>query len=226
VLEELDALEPLKKEALPQGIKALGTHLFTIEKFTASGEPEKFKSQLVSHGSEQDALLHLDRSSPTVSVHAIMTCLAIAACNRLYTFGKIDVKGAFIKTEMSGPPVYVKCTGKVREVILAMYPHLQEFVGSDRVLYCKLKKALYGCVQTSKLWYEKLRKFLQAQVYVRCVVDPCVFRKVVGSDVYLLLVYVDDILIRANAEELARLEKEFVCMFKWITMSLAQVILT
>ena len=43
--------------------------------------------------------------------------------------------------------------------------------------------------------------------------------KVVGSKVYLLLVYVDDILIVADAEELARLEKEFICMFKWITMS-------
>jgi hypothetical protein len=145
----------------------------------------------VSHGNKQDALLYPDRSSPMVlpmvSVHAIMTCLAIAACNRLYTLGKIDVKGAFIQTEMSGPPVYVKCTGKVREVILTMYPHLQEFVGGDRVLYCKLKKALYSCVQASKLWYEKLRKFLQSQGYVRCEVDPCVFRKVVGSEVYLLL---------------------------------------
>jgi hypothetical protein len=46
-----------------------------------------------------------------------------------------------------------------------------------------------------------------------------VFRKVVGSNVYLLLVYVDDILMIADAEELARLEREFVCTFKWITMS-------
>jgi hypothetical protein len=49
VFEELDALEPLKRGPLkrgdiPQGIKALGTHLFTVEKFTASGEHEKFKS--------------------------------------------------------------------------------------------------------------------------------------------------------------------------------------
>jgi hypothetical protein len=44
VFEELDALEPLKREAIPQGVKALGTHLFTVEKFTASGELEKFKS--------------------------------------------------------------------------------------------------------------------------------------------------------------------------------------
>jgi hypothetical protein len=78
---------------------------------------------------------------------------------------------------------------------------------------------LYGCVQASKLWYEKLRKFLQAQGYVRCDVDPCVLRRVVGSKVYLLLVYVDDILIIADAEELERLEREFVSAFKWITMS-------
>jgi hypothetical protein len=53
---------------------------------------------------------------------------------------------------------------------------------------------------------------------VRCEVDLCVFRRVVGSKVYLLLVYVDDILIIADTEELARLEKEFVYTFKWITM--------
>jgi len=46
-----------------------------------------------------------------------------------------------------------------------------------------------------------------------------VFRRVVGSAVYLLLVYVDDILIIADAKELTRLEKEFVSTFKWITMS-------
>ena len=44
MFEELDALEPLKREVIPQGVKALGTHLFTVVKFTASSEPEKFKS--------------------------------------------------------------------------------------------------------------------------------------------------------------------------------------
>jgi hypothetical protein len=41
---QLDALEPVEKEQIPQGIKALGSHLFTVEKFTASGEHEKYKS--------------------------------------------------------------------------------------------------------------------------------------------------------------------------------------
>lgn len=114
------------------------------------------------HGNEQDVLLYPERSSPTVSVHVIMTCLAIAACNTLYTLGKTDVKGAFIQTDMSGTPVYVKCTGKV----------------------------LYSCVQASKLWYEKLQNFLRTQGYKSCDVDPCVFKRVVEGKVYLLLIYI------------------------------------
>jgi hypothetical protein len=120
---------------------------------------------------------------------------------------------------MSGTLVYVKFAEKVREVILEMYPHLQEFVGSNKVLYCRLKKALYGCVQAFKLWYEKLQKFLQVQGYKRCDIDPCVFKREVGNKVYLPLVYVDDIHIVADTEVIERLEREFVSVFKWITMS-------
>jgi len=206
VFEELDALEPVKKEQVPQGIKVLGSHLFTME-------------------------IYPDRSLPTVSVHVIMTCLAIAACNMLYTLGRINVKGAFIQTEMSGMPVYIKLTGKVSEAILKMYPHLAEFMGGDRILYCKLKKALYGCVKASKLWYEQLRKFLQMQGYERCEMDPCVFKRVAAGKVYLLLIY-----IVADTGEFKRLERERVCWhfqmdyfvsrrqsflrtFKWITLS-------
>jgi hypothetical protein len=66
--------------------------------------------------------------------------------------GKIDVKGAFIQTEMSGTPVYIKCGGNLKKQILGIYPAFSKYVGPDGLLYCKLKKALYGCVQASKLW--------------------------------------------------------------------------
>ncbi len=204
---------------IPPGLKPLGCHLFTVQKFDASGGHDKYKSRLVSHGNEQDTSLYPDRSSPTVSVHAIMTCLAIAACNPTYTMGKIDVKGAFIQTEMGGTPVYIKCGGNLKKQILSIYPALSKYVGSDGMLYCKLKKALYGCVQASKLWYEKLKVFLREQGYVHGDVDPCVFKKVADGNVYLLLVYVDDILIIGEEREIGRLEAEFLKEFRWITMS-------
>jgi hypothetical protein len=155
VFEELRALELVEKKKIPKGIIPLGCHLFTIEKIDASGQHKKYKSRLVSHGNEQDTNLYPNWSSPTVSVHAILTCLALAACNTAYTLAKVDVKGEFIQTEMSGTPVYIKCTWQLRDLILDLYPKYEKYIGKDGVLYCKLLKALYGCVQASKLWYER-----------------------------------------------------------------------
>ena len=75
------------------------------------------------------------------------------------------MKGAFIQTEMSGTPVYVKCTGKLRDHVLETFPELSQYVGTDRVLYGVLRKALYGCVQASKLWFEELTSFLKRVGY-------------------------------------------------------------
>jgi hypothetical protein len=159
VFEELKALEPVDRKEIPEGIKPLDCHLFTMEKFDASGQHEKYKSRLVLHGNEQDTSLYPDWSSPTVSVPAILTCLALAACNGEYTLGKIDVKGAFIQTQMSGTPVYIKCTWQLRDLIVDLYPEYEKYVGKDGVLYCKLLTALYGCVQASKLWCQKVSTF-------------------------------------------------------------------
>jgi hypothetical protein len=218
VFEELQALQPVERTDLPEGVKALGLHLFTVEKFMADGQHNKFKSRLVSHGNEQDSTLYPDRSSPTAAVHTIMTVLMVAACNSNYHIGKLDIKGAFIQTEMRGTPVYIKCRGRLKDLALETYPEYKKYVGADRILYCKLKKALYGCVQASKLWYEKLRSFLRTQGYVCSEVDLCLFRRVVGDEIYLLVVYVDDVLVVAKRSELDRLRGAFTKEFRWVTM--------
>jgi hypothetical protein len=151
-----------------------------------------------------------------------MTVLMVAACNGNYALGKLDVKGAFIQTEMKGTPVYIKCRGRLRDLILEAYPVYKKYVGQDGILDCRLKKALYGCVQASKLWYEKLRSFLLKQGYVCSEVDPCLFRKVLGDRVYLLVVYVDDVLVVAELTELKRLREAFTQEFRWVTMVIGQ----
>jgi hypothetical protein len=48
--------------------------------------------------------------------------------------------------------------------------------------------------------------------------EPCVFRKVTGDEVFLLVVYVDDILIIASELEIERLHELCVDEFRWITL--------
>ncbi len=104
-----------------------------------------------------------------------MTCLVIGACNADCVIGKLDVKGAFIQTEMTGMPVYVQCRGKLKDLMVKILPNLKKNIGSDGMLYCRLRKALYGCVQASKLWYEQLCMFLLKIGYVQSETDPFVF---------------------------------------------------
>jgi len=119
---------------------------------------------------------------------------------------------------MEGPPVFIKCDKRLTKLIVEVLPGLRKYMHKDGVLYCRLLKALYGCVQASKLWLNKLTKVLRREGYEHSPADPCVMRRIVGEKVFLLLIYVDDILILADAAEIDRMEKVFLKEFTWITI--------
>jgi hypothetical protein len=100
---------------------------------------------------------------------------------------------------------------------------MEQYVGSDGVLYGVLQKALYGCVQASKLWYLKLSQFLRNAGYENSEMEPCVFRKVEENQVFLLIVYVDDILIIASENEINRLHSLCIDEFRWVTLEMGNV---
>jgi hypothetical protein len=99
--------------------------MFSVEKSLATGEHDKFKSRLVFDGSEQEAELFPDRSSPTAALHSLMACLAIAAKNGMKSIGKIDVKGAFIQTEIEGSDVYIQCDKNLTRLIVDVLPGMK-----------------------------------------------------------------------------------------------------
>ena len=61
------------------------------------------------------------------------------------------------------------------------------------------------------------------QGYESCPTDPCVMRKVEDGTIYLLLIYVDDILVLANEKETERLRQAFIQEYQWITMEYGSV---
>ena len=58
----------------------------------------------------------------------------------------------------------------------------------------KLDKALYGFVQSARLWYQRLKQALLKWNYEVHELDPCVFTKQTSSGLVTLFVHVDDIL--------------------------------
>jgi hypothetical protein len=96
---------------------------------------------------------------------------------------KIDVKGAFVQTEMVGPPVYIKCRKGVTDLMVKRFPGLKRFISSNGLLYFQLPKALYRCVQASKLWFKKLTKVLRCEGYKHSPMDLCIM-SIFASDIH------------------------------------------
>ena len=66
-----------------------------------------------------------------------------------------------MQTSLEGPDVYMKIRRKLVAYLLVMYPEFIEFVEADGSIVMDLQKAMCGCVQASKLWYNLLIKVLK-----------------------------------------------------------------
>jgi hypothetical protein len=60
---------------------------------------------------------------------------------------------------------------------------------------------MYGCVQASRLWYEHLTKVLKEAGYQSVAMDECAWRRTDGNKTYVIVIYVDDLLILATKKK-------------------------
>jgi hypothetical protein len=120
--------------------------MFLVNKFNADREFEKVKARLVADGEDQDPAMYPNKSSPTVAIHSVFMVLGMAAEKRWRIVMKIYIKGAFVQTPMTGPPIYMRLDLKVMRYAKEMYPGLNEYEWKDECLYtmcCRQCTAAY-----------------------------------------------------------------------------------
>ena len=168
--------------------------LFFKEKLDTAGKFDKLKARLVAGGNEQDTSQLGDVSSPTVLVESLFVTLAIAAVEKR-SVASVDIEGAYLECDMEGPPVYMVLPPPIASSLVEIRPSYAKFLKQDGSLVVRLKKALYGCVQSGKLWYKKLIKTLVAMGYEVNPIDPCILNRTVNGHQMTVACYVDDLLI-------------------------------
>lgn len=89
----------------------------------------------------------------------------------------------------------------VRYVIEVM-PEAASFVDGKCRLLVRLKKALYGCVQSSRLWYDHMDKVLKDFGFRPNAYDACVYHKGTIGCQTTVGMHVDDLFICADSAEL------------------------
>jgi hypothetical protein len=118
--------------------------------------------------------------------------------------------------------MYMHICRRIMACLLMMYSELSEYVQADGSIITLLLKAMYGCVQASRLWCDLLTKILCSRGYVISETDPCVLRRVMDGMIFIILLYVDNLLIFANQAEMDGLQALLMAAFKSIVMEISK----
>jgi hypothetical protein len=105
-----------------------------------------------------------------------------------------DIAGAYLKAFMKDF-VLMRFSGETVRILCEMNPKHKSFViieNGEQILYVRLIKAIYGCVESALLWYELFSSILQQMGFVLNPYDPCVENCQIEGKQCTIGWYVDD----------------------------------
>jgi hypothetical protein len=189
--------------------KVIGCKGFYKEVFDLrTGSFKKLKFRIVPHGHLLDRTLYepKETTSPTVSMESIFACINVAAIENRKGF-TMDIPGAYLNAELKDKHV-VRFPADLAAEYVALYPEYVRFLQADGTMLMLIEKALYGLVESSALWYNEIKRFLEELGYVVHPSDMGVFQKHADGTITICL-WVDDFLGFSTSETLiAELEKK------------------
>ena len=136
--------------------------------------------------------------SPTASIAAIFTVAQIAAVeNRFVMVG--DVGSAYLNADMPMEKpdkiLHMYIDKNVADAIIKQDKSFEYYRRHNGGLVVRLDKALYGCIESAKLWYNEIAGTLGRNGFTANPRDICVFNKDVKGNQFTILVYVDDLMM-------------------------------
>jgi hypothetical protein len=171
--------------------------MFLKDKHTSAGLFLLFKARLVAGGDMQNKLLYSQLYSPTAACSSFFIVATLAARERRLV-KTVDIVGAYLNAPLTktGVLVHMKIAKELTTQLVKLDPTYQEYVDEKGRLVVQLDKALYGCVESAKMWYEHLTSTLIANGFTANSYDPCIMNKVGLSGYQItVLIHVDDLLI-------------------------------
>jgi ribosomal protein L24E len=197
--------EPQDPSIMNGSRKVIRSMVFLKEKYRPDGSFDKLKARLVADGSGQVRSLYdeAEISSPTASLSSVLMVATIAAKERRHVI-TADISGAYLNANMGTNDVFMLLDPISTAIMTKLDNKYEKYLTRNGSVVVKLKKALYGCIESAKLWYNTLCNDLNKFGFLPNVLDSCVFNKTVNGAQVTLLLYVDDLFITSKSEELTK----------------------
>ena len=170
-----DLVEP------PPNRKIIGSKWIFKRKFNADGVLERHKARLVAQGCTQKFGLDYEETySPVVRFESIRVLLAMGAQYDLILH-QMDVSTAFLNGELS-------------EEVYMRQPEGFIEPGKEN-LVCQLRRSIYGLKQSPRCWNHALDSQLRDLGFSQTGSDPCLYVSSIQKEMFIVAVYVDDIIL-------------------------------
>jgi hypothetical protein len=181
---------------IPEGRKAVENKWIFKKKTDADGNVTVYKARLVAKGFRQVHGIDYDETfSPVAMLKSIRVLLALAAYYD-YEIWQMDVKTAFLN-------------GNIEEELYMVQP--EGFVDPENAgKVCKLQRSIYGLKRASRSWNLRFDEVIKSFGFVQNAEETCVYKKMSGSSVVFLVLYVDDILLIGDNVDLLNSVKKYL----------------
>lgn len=185
--------------------------IFSKEKRDTDGNIISIKSRGVARGDKQEESIYERRGSPTASVQSIFTLVTVGEHEgkRICTY---DFPGAYLNSKRGGrvPDVYIRLNKKQTALMVRVNPEWRSFVRKDGTSVALCEGALYGLVESGRLWNEDVDLELKSMGFTQSRFDRCVYLKP-GMRMAL---YVDDLLITYDrTEDIIEIKEKITAKF-------------
>lgn len=113
----------------------------------------------------------------------------------------VDIAAAYLNADMTGEEVLMKLDETMAAILVKIKPEYKQFLTEQGTMIVRLDKALYGCVESAKLWHDNITSTLIGLGYTSNSVDICVFNKGIGGEQCTICLHVDDLKITCRNED-------------------------
>ena len=205
-LHKRTAFTPLHPEEMSaaERRKTLESLIFLVQK-----RDGRIKARTCANGSVQRGWMSKEEAaSPTAAVESILLTAVIDAAEGRCV-ATVDIPHAFIQTDLKddkdGDCITMKMRGPIVDMLVELDYNLYHdkvvYEKKEKVLYVHVKKAIYGMIQSSLMFYKKLRADLESEGFKINPYDPCIANKMVNGKQMTIAWHVDDLKVSHKQEK-------------------------
>ena len=187
-------VEAIDKSSLTEKDKKTALDAINLIKIKKNGT---VKGRTCANGSKERYFLGKDDSvaSPTASLEAIISTLLIDVFEE-HDVAICNIPGAYLHAKMPEEhQVILKIKGQFVDIMCQVNKEFEKdvmFENGVKVLYLKVIRAIYGCIQSALLWYNLYSATLEKEGYKINPYDRCVANKNINGSLCTVVWYVDD----------------------------------